>query len=65
MLKPTVVILCYGSEIAFERLGGLPEFLSGYRSLLSVPAGRRGAGPGARHAERNIEKVYVVPWPLV
>ena len=39
MLKPTVVILCYGSELAFERLGGLPDFLSGYRSLIEMMDG--------------------------
>ncbi|MCP5559449.1 MAG: SGNH/GDSL hydrolase family protein [Verrucomicrobiaceae bacterium] len=36
MLKPTVVVLCYGSEMAFERLGGLPEFLTAYRKLLDL-----------------------------
>ncbi len=36
MLKPTVVIACYGSEMAFERLGGLPEFLTAYRKLLDM-----------------------------
>ncbi|HBJ86146.1 MAG TPA: hypothetical protein DDZ88_20230 [Verrucomicrobiales bacterium] len=45
MLKPTVVILCYGSELAFERLGGLPEFLSGYRGLIEMI---RSKSPGVR-----------------
>ena len=36
MLKPDVVILCYGSEFAHERLGGMPAFLSGYRALLDL-----------------------------
>ncbi len=45
MLKPTVVILCYGSELAFERLGGLPDFLSGYRSLIEMI---RAKSPGVR-----------------
>jgi lysophospholipase L1-like esterase len=45
MLKPTVAILCYGSEMAFERLGGLPDFLSGYRALLEM---LRAKSPGIR-----------------
>ena len=45
MLKPTVVMLCYGSELAFERLGGLPDFLSGYRGLIELI---RAKSPGAR-----------------
>jgi len=45
MLKPTVVMLCYGSELAFERLGGLPDFLSGYRSLIELI---RAKSPGVR-----------------
>ncbi|MDZ4405262.1 SGNH/GDSL hydrolase family protein [Prosthecobacter sp.] len=45
MLKPTVVVLCYGSELAFERLGGLPDFLSGYRSLIELI---RTKSPGVR-----------------
>jgi lysophospholipase L1-like esterase len=40
MLKPTVVLLCYGSEMAFEGLGGLPDFLSGYRNLLDLIRGK-------------------------
>ncbi len=47
LLKPTVVILCYGSEMAFERLAGLPEFLSGYRKLLDLI---REKSPGVRIA---------------
>jgi len=45
MLKPTVVLLCYGSELAFERLGGLPEFLTGYRGLIDLI---RAKSPGVR-----------------
>jgi lysophospholipase L1-like esterase len=45
MLKPTVVVLCYGSELAFEGLGGLPEFLTGYRKLLDLI---RAKSPGVR-----------------
>lgn len=36
MLKPDVVILCYGAELAHERLGGLPAFLTGYRAMLDL-----------------------------
>lgn len=54
MLKPTVVMLCYGSELAFERLGGLPDFLSGYRSLIELI---RAKSPGARI-------IVVTPPPL-
>lgn len=45
MLKPDVVILCYGTELAHEGLGGLPDFLSGYRSLLDLV---REKSPGVR-----------------
>ena len=54
MLKPTVVMLCYGSELAFERLAGLPEFLSGYRSLIDLI---RAKSPGVR-------VIVVAPPPL-
>jgi lysophospholipase L1-like esterase len=54
MLKPTVVMLCYGSELAFERLGGLPDFLSGYRSLIELIRAR---SPGVRI-------ILVTPPPL-
>lgn len=45
LLKPTVAIVCYGSEMAFEGLGGLPDFLTGYRSLLNLIRDR---SPGVR-----------------
>ena len=45
LLKPDVVILCYGAELAHEGLGGLPDFLSGYRSLLDLI---REKSPGVR-----------------
>lgn len=54
MLKPTVVMLCYGSELAFERLGGLPDFLSGYRGLIELI---RAKSPGVR-------VIVVAPPPL-
>ncbi|MBX7206952.1 MAG: hypothetical protein K1X78_01465 [Verrucomicrobiaceae bacterium] len=61
MLKPTVVILCYGSELAFERLGGLPEFLSGYRSLLDLI---REKSPGVRIAIVSPPPLENLPPPL-
>lgn len=54
MLKPTVVMLCYGSELAFERLGGLPDFLTGYRNLIDLI---RSKSPGVRI-------IIVTPPPL-
>lgn len=54
MLKPTVAMLCYGSELAFERLGGLPDFLSGYRRLIDLI---RAKSPGVR-------VIIVTPPPL-
>ncbi|MBL9178232.1 MAG: SGNH/GDSL hydrolase family protein [Verrucomicrobiaceae bacterium] len=54
MLKPTVVMLCYGSELAFERLGGMPDFLSGYRRLIDLI---RAKSPGVR-------VIIVTPPPL-
>lgn len=54
MIKPTVAILCYGSEMAFERLGGLPDFLTAYRQLLDRI---RSKSPGVRF-------VIVSPPPL-
>lgn len=54
LLKPTVVVMCYGSELAFEGLGGLPEFLTGYRKLLDL---FRAKSPGVRF-------VVLTPPPL-
>lgn len=45
LLKPSVVVLCYGSEMAFEGLSGLPDFLTGYRNLLELI---RKQAPGVR-----------------
>jgi lysophospholipase L1-like esterase len=61
MLKPTVVILCYGSELAFERLGGLPEFLSGYRSLIEMI---RTKSPGVRIIITTPPPLETLPPPL-
>lgn len=54
MLKPTVAMLCYGSELAFERLSGLPDFLTGYRGLIEIV---RAKSPGVRI-------IIVAPPPL-
>ena len=61
MLKPTVVMLCYGSEMAFERLHGLPEFLSGYRALLDLI---REKSPAVRIAILSPPPMENLPKPL-
>jgi lysophospholipase L1-like esterase len=45
LVKPTVVLLCYGADLAFEGLGDLPAFLTGYRKLLELI---RAKAPGVR-----------------
>lgn len=61
LLKPTVVVLCYGSELAFERLGGLPDFLTGYRNLLDLI---RKQAPGARIIILSPPPLETLPPPL-
>lgn len=61
MLKPTVVLLCYGSELAFERLGGLPEFLTGYRNLIDLI---RSKSPGVRVIIATPPPLETLPPPL-
>jgi lysophospholipase L1-like esterase len=61
LLKPTVVMLCYGSELAFEKLGGLPDFLSGYRSYLELI---RKNAPGARIIIVTPPPLETLPPPL-
>lgn len=61
MLKPTVVLLCYGSELAFERLGGLPDFLTGYRNLIELI---RAKSPGVRVIIAAPPPVETLPPPL-
>lgn len=61
MIKPTVVLLCYGSELAFERLGGLPDFLSGYRSLIELI---RAKAPGVRIIVAAPPPLQTLPPPL-
>ena len=47
LLQPSVVILCYGTDLAHEGLANLPEFLTGYRALLDLV---REKSPGVRLA---------------
>ena len=61
LLKPTVIMLCYGSEMAFERLGGLPDFLTGYRNLLELI---RKHAPGARMILVSPPPLENLPAPL-
>ena len=61
MLKPDVVILCYGAEIAHERLGGMPAFLSGYRALLDLI---REKSPGVRLIIATPPPMETLPPPL-
>lgn len=61
MLKPTVVLLCYGSEMAFERLRGLPEFLTGYRTLIGMI---RTKAPGVRVIIATPPPLENLPPPL-
>ena len=61
MLKPDVMILCYGAEFAHERLGGMPAFLSGYRALLDLI---REKSPGVRLIIATPPPMETVPPPL-
>ncbi len=61
LLKPSVVMLCYGSELAFEKLGGLPDFLTGYRTLLELI---RKHAPGARIVIVSPPPLETLPPPL-
>jgi lysophospholipase L1-like esterase len=54
LLKPTVVVLCYGSELAFDGLAGMPDFLTGYRKLLDL----------FRSKAPDVRFVIVAPPPL-
>lgn len=61
LLKPTVVILCYGSEMAFEGLSDLPSFLTGYRNLLELI---RKKSPGVRVIIATPPPLENLPPPL-
>jgi lysophospholipase L1-like esterase len=61
LLKPTVVLLCYGSEMAFEGLKDLPRFLTGYRNLLDLI---RKQSPGVRVIIASPPPLENLPPPL-
>lgn len=61
LLKPTVVILCYGSEMAFDGLSDLPAFLTGYRNLLGII---RKQSPGVRVIIASPPPLENLPPPL-
>jgi lysophospholipase L1-like esterase len=61
LLKPTVVLLCYGTEMGFERLNGLPDFLTGYRNLLELI---RRKSPGVRLILASPPPLETLPPPL-
>lgn len=54
LLKPTVAILCYGTDLAHQGLGDLPNFISGYRGLLDV----------IREKAPEVRIVIVAPPPM-
>lgn len=61
LLKPTVVLLCYGSEMAFDGLKDLPGFLTGYRNLLELI---RKQSPGVRIIIASPPPLENLPPPL-
>lgn len=61
LLKPNVVMLCYGSEMAFQGLSGLPDFLTGYRNLLDL---MRKHSPGVRFIIISPPPLETLPPPL-
>lgn len=61
LLKPTVVILCYGSEMAFDGLSDLPAFLTSYRNLLGII---RKQSPGVRVIIASPPPLENLPPPL-
>jgi lysophospholipase L1-like esterase len=61
MLKPTVVLLCYGTDLAHDGLKRLPDFLSGYRALLDRV---REKAPGVRFILMPPVPLETLPAPL-
>ncbi len=61
LLKPTVILLCYGSEMGFDRLNGLPDFLTGYRNLIELI---RRKSPGVRLILASPPPLETLPPPL-
>ena len=54
MLKPTVVITCYGADMPFEGLIKMPDFITGYRKLLDL----------VRSKSPNVRVIIVAPPPF-
>lgn len=54
MLKPTVLIACYGADMPFEGLIKMPEFITGYRTLLDL----------VRTHSPNVRVIIVSPPPF-
>ena len=53
-LKPSLVIACYGGDMAFEDAAKMPSFIAGYGSLLDLA---RAKSPGVRF-------IIIAPPPL-
>ncbi len=53
-LKPTLVIACYGADMAFEDAAKMPGFIAGYAALLDLA---RAKSPGVRF-------IIIAPPPL-
>jgi lysophospholipase L1-like esterase len=54
MLKPTVLIVCYGTHMPFEGLINLPDFITGYRKLLEL----------VRSKSPHVRVIIVAPPPF-
>jgi lysophospholipase L1-like esterase len=54
MLKPTVVVTCYGADMPFEGLMKMPDFITGYRKLLEL----------VRSKSPNVRVIIVAPPPF-
>lgn len=54
MIKPSVLITCYGADMPFEGLIKMPEFITGYRALLDL----------VRSKSPNVRVIIVSPPPL-
>lgn len=54
MLKPSVVMTCYGADMPFEGLIKLPDFITGYRKLLEL----------IRSKNPNVRVIIVAPPPF-
>jgi lysophospholipase L1-like esterase len=62
LIKPTVVILCYGTDLAHDGLSKLPDFLSGYRSMLELV--RQKSAPEVRVIIATPPPLETLPPPL-